>query len=76
MTKLVPLTPPNQAIPNLFVVETVDSSKKADTLDKACKSVERKDPLRVFVQVNTSEEGGNQQQKGVFSFPCLHSLFW
>ncbi|KAG1142713.1 hypothetical protein G6F37_007343 [Rhizopus arrhizus] len=44
------------AIPNLFVVETVDSSKKADTLDKACKSVERKDPLRVFVQVNTSEE--------------------
>lgn len=58
------------------MVETVDSSKKADTLDKACKSVERKDPLRVFVQVNTSEEEGNQQQKGVLSFPYLHLLCW
>ncbi|KAG1443400.1 hypothetical protein G6F56_010683 [Rhizopus delemar] len=44
------------AIPNLYVVETVDSSKKADSLNKACQSVGRKDPLRVFVQVNTSEE--------------------
>ncbi|CAO3669423.1 unnamed protein product [Rhizopus stolonifer] len=44
------------AIPNLYVVETVDSSKKADSLNKACQSVGRKDPLRIFVQVNTSEE--------------------
>ncbi|SAM03967.1 hypothetical protein [Absidia glauca] len=44
------------AIPNLFVVETIDSSKKADTLNKACLSCERKEPLNVFVQVNTSNE--------------------
>ncbi|CAO3631508.1 unnamed protein product [Cunninghamella echinulata] len=44
------------AIPNLFAVETVDSIKKADTLNKACVSCERKDPLRVFVQINTSQE--------------------
>ncbi|CAO3631978.1 unnamed protein product [Cunninghamella blakesleeana] len=44
------------AIPNLFAVETVDSIKKADTLNKACISCERKDPLRVFVQINTSNE--------------------
>ncbi|KAI8086010.1 YggS family pyridoxal phosphate enzyme [Halteromyces radiatus] len=44
------------AIPNLFAVETVDSIKKADTLNKACISCERKEPLRVFVQVNTSRE--------------------
>lgn len=51
------------AIPNLYVVETVDSIKKADTLDKACKAVERKEPLRVFVQVNTSEEDGKFREK-------------
>ncbi|KAG0172374.1 hypothetical protein DFQ28_004752 [Apophysomyces sp. BC1034] len=44
------------AIPNLFVVETVDGKKKADALNKACKSVGRSDPLRVFVQINTSRE--------------------
>lgn len=51
------------AIPNLYVVETVDSIKKADTLDKACKAVGRKEPLRVFVQVNTSEEDGKFREK-------------
>ncbi|KAF7721149.1 hypothetical protein EC973_005356 [Apophysomyces ossiformis] len=44
------------AIPNLYAVETVDGVKKADALNKACKAVERSDPLRVFVQVNTSDE--------------------
>lgn len=42
------------AIPNLYVVETVDSAKKASTLDKACAS--RSEPLRIFLQVNTSAE--------------------
>ncbi|KAF9435103.1 hypothetical protein BGZ76_006896 [Entomortierella beljakovae] len=44
------------AIPNLFVVETVDSSKKASTLNKACATAARTEPLRIFLQVNTSGE--------------------
>ncbi|KAI9258517.1 hypothetical protein BY458DRAFT_518156 [Sporodiniella umbellata] len=44
------------AIPNLYVVETVDSGKKADALNRACIAVERKEVLNVFVQINTSEE--------------------
>ncbi|KAI8061026.1 hypothetical protein BC940DRAFT_322904 [Gongronella butleri] len=44
------------AIPNLFVVETIDSIKKADALNKACVSCNRGTPLKVFVQVNTSNE--------------------
>ncbi|KAI9025053.1 alanine racemase [Phycomyces nitens] len=43
-------------IPNLFAVETVDSIKKADSLNKACVAVGRPEPLRVFVQINTSRE--------------------
>ncbi|KAG2224736.1 hypothetical protein INT45_009051 [Circinella minor] len=42
-------------IPNLYVVETVDSIKKANTINKACDGL-RSDPLRVYVQVNTSNE--------------------
>ncbi|KAF9369657.1 hypothetical protein CPC16_004350, partial [Podila verticillata] len=34
--------------------QTVDSAKKASTLDKACAS--RSEPLRIFLQVNTSAE--------------------
>ncbi|CAO3573141.1 unnamed protein product [Mortierella alpina] len=44
------------AIPNLFVVETVDGAKKASTLDKACAAAARPEPLRIFLQVNTSRE--------------------
>ncbi|KAK3827253.1 MAG: hypothetical protein JOS17DRAFT_749370 [Linnemannia elongata] len=44
------------AIPNVFVVETVDSAKKATTLDKACAAAARAEPLRIFLQVNTSGE--------------------
>ncbi|KAG0301853.1 hypothetical protein BGZ97_002583 [Linnemannia gamsii] len=44
------------AIPNVFVVETVDSAKKATTLDKACATAARAEPLRIFLQVNTSGE--------------------
>ncbi|KAF8940007.1 hypothetical protein BGZ58_008052 [Dissophora ornata] len=43
-------------IPNLFVVETVDNAKKASTLDKACAAASRPEPLRIFLQVNTSGE--------------------
>ncbi|RCH87535.1 hypothetical protein CU098_002549, partial [Rhizopus stolonifer] len=44
------------SIPNLFIVETIDSAKKADALNKACLAVERQDKLKVYVQVNTSGE--------------------
>ena len=49
-------------IPNLYVVETVDSVKKANTINKACDGL-RSDPLRVYVQVNTSNEEGNNDKK-------------
>eukprot|EP00744_Colponema_vietnamica_P022159 GILI01031790.1.p1 GENE.GILI01031790.1~~GILI01031790.1.p1 ORF type:complete len:268 (+),score=45.49 GILI01031790.1:82-804(+) len=42
-------------VPNLWVVESVDSEKLASKLDAACSSVGR-ESLNVFVQVNTSGE--------------------
>ena len=42
-------------VPNLFMVETVDTRKLAKTLNTACVSAER-EQLRVLVQVNTSGE--------------------
>jgi hypothetical protein len=48
-------------IPNLFIVETIDSAKKADTLNKACIAVGRQNKLKVYVQVNTSGEEGKLQ---------------
>jgi uncharacterized pyridoxal phosphate-containing UPF0001 family protein len=56
-----------KAIPNLFAVETVDSSKKADALNKACLSCGRTDALNVFVQVNTSREDA---KSGVLPEEC------
>ncbi|KAI7903324.1 uncharacterized protein BX663DRAFT_433710 [Cokeromyces recurvatus] len=50
------------SIPNLFVVETIDSSKKADALNKACVNVGRENKLKVYVQVNTS---GEEAKSGV-----------
>jgi len=45
------------AIPNLFMVETVDSTKLATALDAACqKSAPQSSRLKVMVQVNTSRE--------------------
>jgi PLP dependent protein len=42
-------------VPNLHMVQTVDSSKLAKTLEKHSSQL-RKDPLKVLVQVNTSGE--------------------
>ena len=45
------------AIPNLFMVETVDSTKLATALDNACqKLADQSKRLKVMVQVNTSRE--------------------
>ena len=43
-----------KGVPNLYMVEGVDSSKSATALDKACAG--RTELLRVMVQVNTSNE--------------------
>ena len=44
------------ALENLWVVETVDSLKKAQTLDKLCKK--KPSPMQIMLQVNTSGEEG------------------
>lgn len=46
------------AIPNLYLVETLDSVKAAQALQKALVNLEtkREGPLRVYLQVNTSGE--------------------
>ena len=57
-----------EQIPNLWCVESVDTAKKADQLEKGrsalCEKEERYQnvPLRVFVQVNTS---GETEKSGV-----------
>ena len=57
-----------EQIPNLWCVESVDTSKKADQLEKGRAALCEKEegyedvPLRVFVQVNTS---GEEEKSGV-----------
>mmetsp|Transcript_14662 Transcript_14662/g.21368 ORF Transcript_14662/g.21368 Transcript_14662/m.21368 type:complete len:225 (+) Transcript_14662:52-726(+) len=48
-------------VPNLYVLETLDSKSLADKLEKQAASV-RENPLKVFLQVNTS---GEQSKSGV-----------
>lgn len=48
-------------VPNLFVVETLDSEKLAHKLNNACENVGRS-PLNVFIQVDTS---GEETKSGV-----------
>lgn len=50
------------SVPNLWVVETVDSAKLARELNKVEATMERKTKLKVLVQVNTS---GEVQKSGV-----------
>jgi len=47
------------AVPNLYMVETVDSTKLATALDAACQkseSASQSKRLKIMVQVNTSNE--------------------
>lgn len=53
------------AIPNLYLVETLDSIKAANVLEKALAApdaAQRDEPLRVYLQVNTS---GEEAKSGV-----------
>jgi len=43
-------------VKNLWCVETVDTEKKARLLEAGAVSIDRKERLKVFVQVNTSGE--------------------
>jgi len=45
-----------EQVRNLWCVETVDTEKKARLLDNGASNVDRKERLKVFVQVNTSGE--------------------
>ena len=45
-----------EKVENLWCVETVDSEKKARLLESGAAAIERKDLLKVFIQVNTSGE--------------------
>jgi len=54
-------------VPNLYMVEGVDSPKVANNLDKAI-SVLGRQPLKVLVQVNTS---GEESKSGVEPSQCL-----
>ncbi|CAG8525254.1 699_t:CDS:2 [Paraglomus brasilianum] len=54
------------SIPNLWIIETIDSIKKANGLNKSCES--RDTPLKVFIQVNTSKE---ENKSGVEIEKCV-----
>ncbi|KIZ03348.1 hypothetical protein MNEG_4609 [Monoraphidium neglectum] len=45
-----------EGVPNLSMIETVDSAKLADRIDRCVAGAGRKEPLAVAVQVNTSGE--------------------
>ena len=45
-----------EKVKNLWCVETVDSEKKARLLESGAAAIERKELLKVFIQVNTSGE--------------------
>jgi len=62
------------AIPNLFMVETVDSTKLASALDSACqKFADQSRRLKVMVQVNTSREPSKCRAHSQLVF---FSIFW
>ena len=57
-------------VPNLAVLETIDSVKLAGKLNTACETAGR-DPLHVFIQVDTS---GEDTKSGVEDGPELDEL--
>lgn len=49
-------------VPNLYIIETVDSISLADKLEKAWKDQNKSEPLKIMIQVNTSNE---EQKNGL-----------
>ena len=56
------------AVPNLFMVESVDSEHLATKLDGCVKRLELPSPLRVMIQINTSRE---DNKSGCHPDTCL-----
>lgn len=50
------------AIPNLYMMETVHSVKTAETLQSLLLKLDRKDKLKVMIQVNTSDEDSKSKK--------------
>jgi PLP dependent protein len=44
------------SVPNLWMIETIDSVRIADAIQSACIRLDRKEPIRILVEVATSEE--------------------
>lgn len=68
------------AVPNLYLLETLESVKAANVLEKALASQQevRKEPLRVYIQVNTSGEeakSGVQSMSDAGESSAKHPLF-
>lgn len=68
-------------MPNLHMIQTVDSEKLANSLDAAWSKVQPapSEPLRVLIQINTSGEDGEQHQvefniETFLKVPLIHSL--
>ncbi|KFM73868.1 Proline synthase co-transcribed bacterial-like protein, partial [Stegodyphus mimosarum] len=49
-------------VPNLYMLQTVDSKKLADAVDKAWAKKQEVDPLKIMIQVNTS---GEESKSGI-----------
>ena len=52
----------SQKIPNLYLLETVDTIKLADKLNNARSSMEGLPPLQIYIQINTS---GEESKSGI-----------
>eukprot|EP00339_Tiarina_fusa_P019117 CAMPEP_0117072852 /NCGR_PEP_ID=MMETSP0472-20121206/51289_1 /TAXON_ID=693140 ORGANISM="Tiarina fusus, Strain LIS" /NCGR_SAMPLE_ID=MMETSP0472 /ASSEMBLY_ACC=CAM_ASM_000603 /LENGTH=195 /DNA_ID=CAMNT_0004797149 /DNA_START=143 /DNA_END=730 /DNA_ORIENTATION=+ len=59
------------SVPNLFMVESVERAKIATALNKEIENIQRKEPLRVLVQVNPA---GEETKSGVSSNESLIEL--
>ena len=57
-----------EGVPNLWMVESVDSERKADALNKAAVNAGRRERLRVLIQINASEE---DSKHGITSESCV-----
>lgn len=44
------------SVPNLYMVETIDSAKLADAVNSSWERLEKKTKLKIMVQINTSGE--------------------
>ena len=59
-------------VPNLFMIETVDSVKLASTLNSSWGKQNKTHPLNIMVQVNTSkEESKPLLHKNMYYRKCL-----